>query len=173
MTALGLLVWIVNDPLLPERMAVHFDVHGAPNGWMSRSAFAGWAVGQALGVPALLVGLTYAIHFFPARFLNVPHADYWRDPRHFGEACAILFRASLGFGSALVVWQVLLTQRLVAANRLASPRLEGGQVILLTVPLLVFSLVWVVALLRRFQKIDPAESLQVEPPVSGSGGRRF
>lgn len=164
--ALGLLVWIVNDPQLPEPVAVHFDVRGAPNGWMSRSAFVRSAVGQALGVPALLIGLTYAIRFLPARFLNVPHAGYWRDPRHFGEACAILFRASLGFVSVLVFWQVLLTQRLVAANRLSPPRLDSGQVVLLTVLLLVFTLGWGIALLRRFQRLEPPGRTASSPGLS-------
>jgi uncharacterized membrane protein len=43
---------------LPETMAVHWDIHGNPNGWMPR------AVGAAFG-PVLIVFLAFTLRFVP------------------------------------------------------------------------------------------------------------
>lgn len=137
---------------LPEKIASHFNGKGVPNGWASRSSFTLSMIAIGLGVPAFTIGIMYSIRFFPAKFLNVPNPTYWRDPENYRKACDFLFKSSLWFSCAFIIWQIFFSHMIVEANRVVPPHLDGGKVILLTIPLLIFTFFWVIALLLRFLK---------------------
>ncbi len=147
-------VAIADHQQLPDRIASHFDGGGKPNGWMSRSSFTWSMITVGVGIPAFVIGIMYSIRFFPAKFLNVPNPAYWRDPKNYRKACDFLFTSSLWFGSAFLIWQVFFSHMIVAANQIAPPHLDSGKVILLTIPLLVFTFGWVIVLVMRFLKTD-------------------
>ena len=82
--ALGLLLTAADVawhyPRLPERLATHFNVAGAPDGWSSRGSFLTvWIVTVAV-MGVLFPGLRLLVRILPARFINVPRRDYWLAP---------------------------------------------------------------------------------------------
>lgn len=135
---------------LPERVALHFDGRGIANGWMGKTSFTLSMLAVGLGIPALVLAITYAMRFFPSRFLNVPHPDYWRDPRNYRGACDFLFVSALWFASAFVIWQAFFSHLIVTANLVSPPHLDGGRVLLFTLPLMGFTFLWVLVLVFRF-----------------------
>ncbi|MDB6132337.1 MAG: serine/threonine protein kinase [Verrucomicrobiales bacterium] len=137
---------------LPDRVATHFGGNGAPDGWMDKSSFVPVSMTGGLGMPLLMMGLLYLVRFLPAKFLNVPHAAYWREPGNHRRACGILFSFSLWAASAFLLWQAALFYLIVTANRSVPPHLNTNHVILLTVALLAFTAVWTMALMRHFLK---------------------
>lgn len=139
---------------LPERIASHFDGSGSPNGWMNKSSFTSSMLAVGLGIPALVIVIMYSIRFLPARFLNVPNPDHWRDPNNYRKACDFLFVSSLWFGSAYMIWHAFLSRMVVAANQSSPPHLDSVKAMLVTGLLLVFMFVWVLVLLLRFLKTD-------------------
>ncbi len=139
---------------LPETIATHFDGNGRADGWTGRTSFAMSSLAMGFGVPAFVVGVMYAVRFFPAKYLNVPKADHWRRPENHRRACDFLFAASLWFGSAFMLWLALVLRLIVEANRVSPPHLDGGMVMMVTVPLLVFTFGWVVVLVLRFLKTE-------------------
>lgn len=152
--ALFLGVTISGQQSLPEKVASHFDSKGTANGWMDRSAFTSSMVVMGFGLPAFVAALIFSIRLFPSRFLNAPHAEYWRKPRNHRVICDFLFHSSLVFGGTFLIWQTILFGLVISANQTSPPRLNTVLTVLSTVPLLAFIVGWVVALLFRFQKTD-------------------
>lgn len=139
---------------LPTRIATHFDGNGAPNGWSETKSFMLIVLATGFGVPLFTMGIAYSIRFFPADFLNVPNSTYWRKPESYLKAYQFLFTSSFWFASAFLLWQTALSRLVVSANRLSPPWLDNGKVMLLTIPLLAFVFLWVVALVVWFLRTD-------------------
>lgn len=142
---------------LPEKIASHFDGSGNPDGWMSRSSFTRSMLGVGFGVPGFVMVIMYSIRFLPARFLNVPNASYWRDSKNYGKACDFLFISSLWYGSAFMLWHAFQSMAVVAANQTSPPHLDSARAMVITIPLLVFTLGWVAVLILRFLKTGNVE----------------
>jgi uncharacterized membrane protein len=62
---------------LPDRLAVHFDANGNPNGFQSKTAFTGTFPLFVLLINGLLAAFCFAIKKIPAQFINVPWKGYW------------------------------------------------------------------------------------------------
>lgn len=147
-------VAIYGHQQLPETIASHFNGSGVANGWMSRSSFTLSMLAVGFGVPAFVIGIMYSIRFFPAKYLNVPNPSYWREPTNYRRACDFLFNSSLWFASAFLLWQAFFSQLLVSANLVSPPYLNSAHALLMSVPLLVFTLAWIVLIVLRFLKTE-------------------
>lgn len=139
-------------PQLPLQVPAHYDVNGHPTRFDDRSSFTWTILGTGMGIPLFLVVLMFCIRFLPPRFLNVPHADYWRAPENHARACDYLFTSSLWFGTALLVWANLFWRTLVAAALKNPPHLDGNGMGWLMAGFGTVTVIWVIALLRRFNK---------------------
>lgn len=64
-------------PLLPERIASHFDMKGNPNGWSSKESFLvlWYLMIVFLNVWVPLVGVL--VRKLPPSMINIPHREYW------------------------------------------------------------------------------------------------
>jgi len=63
-------------PLLPERVASHFDGYGRPNGWSSRDAFIAINASVTLLMAVLYAGIGFALPRLPEALINLPNKDY-------------------------------------------------------------------------------------------------
>ena len=68
--------WAWSGSRLPERVATHFDTHGKPNGWTSRSANQRFMLAFGLVFPLSIVLLSYATRFLPSCRVNIPHGNF-------------------------------------------------------------------------------------------------
>lgn len=156
---------------MSDTIASHFNASGRSNGWMSKTPFTISMLAVGLGIPAFVTGVMYSIRFFPARLLNVPNPEYWRDPKNYRKACDFLFVSSLWFGSAFLIWQTFFSRMIVTANQMVPPHLDSGKVMLLTLPLLGFTFAWVLILIFRFIKTNNVEqggaAYPLPPSASG------
>jgi len=142
---------ISNEARLPETVVSHFNGRGEANGWVSRSSFTTSMLVVGLGLPALVISIVYGIRFLPARYLNVPNPAYWRSPENYVRACEFLLVSSFWFGSAFLIWQAFFSRMIVEANLTTPPHLDATKALLLTVPLIGFTMAWVLVLIVRFQ----------------------
>jgi serine/threonine-protein kinase len=138
---------------LPERVATHFDFAGRANNWSSRTVFE-----ISLGLTGLLVSgfvmaVCYATRFFPAKSLNVPHPEYWRDPAHRPAASAFIFRHSVWLGAVLNLWFGAFYFSIVRANASVPAHLSDAGWAVPTLIILGFLAVWSFALVRHFARI--------------------
>ena len=136
-------------PSLPERLATHFDAAGHPNGWSSRTAYVAFFPSFTLGVSGFVLGLTYAIRFFPASTLNVPHSDYWRSPGNYPRACAFIFRHAFWFAALIIRYA---HQSIATANLASPPVLNTGELNRNASLFLAGLALWIFSLIRFFIK---------------------
>lgn len=112
-------------PLLPQKIAIRFDMDGAPNGWMGKDAFALYyffLLGVMLGVFGIFAA---AVHKLPARFINIPHRHYWlAEPQR---------KATLDYLRELYLWTaafagifiVGMMDMVLRINQMPAPRLDN------------------------------------------------
>jgi len=112
-------------PLLPAKIAIRFDFDGTPNGWMGKDAFALYyffLLGVMLGVFGIFAA---AVHKLPARFINIPHRDYWlAEPQR---------KATIGYLRELYLWTaafsgifiVGMMDMVLRINLTAAPKLDS------------------------------------------------
>jgi hypothetical protein len=142
---------------LPATIVSQFNGAGKPSGRMDSAAFLGLMVGIALVFPAILSATMYSVRFLSPRLLNTPYPEYWRKPENFRRACDVMFRSSLWFNAAYVVWTTGTLCLIAAANDVKPPRLDIGLLWTLVAFLFLASVVWTVFLTRYFLKKPPAE----------------
>lgn len=89
--------------------------------------------------------------FIPARFINMPHKEYWQKPENFPTACHFLSRYALWLGSMMVVWMILLNYQIAEANRAMPPKLDTAGFAMAMATFLVMMIMWFVGLWRQFR----------------------
>lgn len=141
---------------LPERVASHFNAEGLADGWMSRTSHLKLFTAVGVSLSVFVVGICYLIRFFPPSSLNVPHADYWRSPEHFPEACDYLFWNSFWLSTVLLVWMGGIHYFLVQANLATPPTLDTRALAFLSAVLIGGLILWVITLVRYFWKVPKA-----------------
>jgi serine/threonine-protein kinase len=145
-TALVVFTW----PQLPERVATHFGAGGEADGWMSRSGGVLGLYLSAIGVAGLVVGIMYAMRFFPRNTMNVPNRDYWFAPERRDESFAFLLRHGLWFGCLQVAFAAGLYWLIVQANLSTQPQLDSRLMGAPTVAFLTGTAAWIVTLVIHF-----------------------
>lgn len=152
--AIGLFITsvIIGASALPERIATHFDAAGNADGWMSRSTHISAFLAFGFGISAFLLGLVYAIRFFPASTLNIPHADYWRLPAHHARACAFIFNHALWLAALNTLFFTALHACIVHANATTPPSFPSMALGLAVGVFLTGLSLWIFFLVRFFSK---------------------
>lgn len=142
-------------PMLPERVASHFDVAGLPNGWMTRSSY--MATYALIGgmVQSSMAGVFFFIDRFPTASINMPHRDYWLAPERRPETFAWIRRFGLWFATSTALLLLGIHLLVVQANLAQPPRLSPVAWVLL-VAFLLSTLGGLVRMIRRFRVVPPA-----------------
>jgi serine/threonine-protein kinase len=149
-------------PLLPERVATHFGLHGEANGWMTASDHVRFLLGSGLGLAGLLVALCHVLRFLPSRLVNLPDPDYWRLPANYPEACEIVAHWSWHLGSLQLLFLGTLNYVLVAANQLSPPRLSTAAIFL---PMGIFLTGLIVLVWVLFRTLKRARAAAASSPT--------
>ncbi|MBZ5659911.1 MAG: DUF1648 domain-containing protein [Acidobacteriia bacterium] len=150
--AAGLLQFVHDFPLLPERMASHFAASGAANGWMTKSQFL-MTYGVIL-LPALFLEfwLHRRIAATPEKRLNLPNKEYWLAPERRAETFAYFEKFFAWYGCAFLLLEVFAMGLAMRANFQSPPRMPTAPIVSAIVAFLVFNVVWVVSMFRRFSR---------------------
>jgi uncharacterized membrane protein len=135
---------------LPEQVATHFDIRGEPDAWMSRNAHAAFQAGLALFIAAVFAGLARFIDRLPARFINVPHREYWFAPERRAASLQAIASLLQLIGCATLGFFMFIFHHVHRAN------LSGGRLELELMPLIIGQFLLVIGLvvigLFRFRR---------------------
>jgi uncharacterized membrane protein len=137
-------------PLLPDRLASHFNAAGTPNGWMSKTQFL-WVYALVL-IPAL------AIEFWVSRKiasksdaqLNLPHKEYWLAPKRRAATFAYFESFCAWYGCAFLFVVAFAMGLAMRANFDSPPMLPTAPILMDIVGFFVFNIAAVILMLRRF-----------------------
>ncbi len=141
-------------PLLPERVASHFAFSGAPDGWMSKRAFAGLQVGVVLLMGAALSAAARRLSRRGDARLNLPHKEYWLAPERRAQTMAWFRDFFLWFGAGTYAALFDLFRQTDRVNLGLSPVLEHPKATLALYVAWAAALVYAVN--RRFRRVPPA-----------------
>jgi uncharacterized membrane protein len=144
--------WAWSRSQLPERVATHFNAHGEPNGWMSRSTHQTFMLVFGLALPLFIVVLSYATRFLPPFLVNVPHRNYWLAPERRRETSNYLVLHSLWLACLAVCFVIGLQFSIVHANNQEPPHLSMPMILAVVVPFLAGTASWVLVLRRHFRR---------------------
>ena len=139
-------------PLLPETMASHFNGAGQPDGYQSRSAFfALCAAVLALNV-AIFGGFGVLFRKLPSKWFNLPNRDYWLAPERRDETIETISSQMEWFGAATLALYLYVIQMVLETNQTSSPGLDPPSMFLVIGLYLLFSAIWTIRFVLRFQK---------------------
>ena len=163
--AISLLQMLYSCPLMPERMASHFDGTGNPDGWQSRSAFFGFSLGVVLAVVCCFRVLPSLLHRFPDALVNIPNKDVWLAPGWRKDTFALLEDRMVLFGNATFLFLMAVMQLVIQANLAPASRMSAGAIGGLMAAYLFFIIAWIAGLLRRFRRRPEGERAAEEKHV--------
>src|SRR5215469_1218005 len=140
-------------PQLPDVMASHFDAHGTPNGWQPKSAF-------FILIAVVILICTIPAFIVPRRLpsmstdkINLPNKSYWLSPERREETWRF-FRVQMAWwGCALLFILLYAMFQAINANLPSVGRFNSEGMWYALVAFLLFTIVWVVHLIRHFSKL--------------------
>jgi uncharacterized membrane protein len=143
---------VVTGLQLPPIVASHFDGSGAANGYTTRTGYLTLMLVMLVGVPGVMMSMRAMLRRIPARFINLPHREYWLAPERREASIDYIAASMTRFGWALIAFLAFVHWRVVEANRLQPPHLSAAWFVpaLVVFMLAVVYSVW--ALYQRFPK---------------------
>ena len=138
-------------PLLPDRMASHFDACGRPNGWSGKIAFFSIYAGVVLLMAGIRIMTRRSLAKTPVSLINLPNKEYWLAPERRAESMVILERYMTAFWSATFIF-LICTMDLVFAANLGRSQILGEWFFVLLAAFVLFTLAWTVSLIKRFAR---------------------
>jgi hypothetical protein len=138
---------------LPDRVATHFNLHGQPNGWMSRSAHLRFILILGLALPLFMAGVCFVARFLPANLINIPHRDYWLSVERRRNTLDYLFAHSLWLSCLTLAFVSGVHFLVVQANNQMPRQLSTPLTLALAGGFLAGLAIWIWGLVRRFRRI--------------------
>ena len=148
-------VLVLTAGKLPDPVASHFDGRGVPDAWTSRGNYLTLLAAMAMFLPGIVVALCYVVRFLPVSMINLPHREYWLAPERRAATDLYLFRQSLWFACAAVLFLIAVHFTVIDANSKIPPRLSNPLLILSAGGFLVAVVAWIIKLLWPFLKDPP------------------
>ncbi len=147
----GAVLIITTSSALPPRVASHFGVGGAANGWQSLETYRALMLLFGIGLPVLVVAAMAWLPRKLPRLTKLPARDYWLAPERRDATYAALTAFAFAHGALIVVFVVALHLSIVAANASTPPRLAGGPFWALTATFVATITAMIVIYRRRFR----------------------
>lgn len=144
---------MVTKDRLPERIATHFDVSGAADGWMTRASHFQFMLTFGLLFPLAVPVICFCLRFMPASLINIPRREFWLAPERRQQTVDYLFGHALWFGCLAVCFVAGSHLLVVEANLRNPPTLSTALLLGVAGSFLAGLSVWIAILLRRFMRL--------------------
>ena len=138
-------------PLLPDRVASHFDAYGRPNGCSSKAVFFSIYAGVVALMAVLQTVTRLSFKRMPVSLVNLPNKDYWLSPERRAGSMAVLMKYMAGFWSATLLFLIGTMHLAIRAN-LGWTQGLGDWFFVLLAGYILFTVGWSVSLIRRFAR---------------------
>jgi uncharacterized protein DUF1648 len=139
-------------PQLPAVVASHFDAHGRPNGWQTRTIFFAFFVGSIVIATVVCFGVPRLIASMPPALINLPYKEYWLSSERRPSSLAFLSTHFAWLGCAVLLVGIFAFEFSVRANFQPDKRFNTASLLYVFAAFFVFVIVWMARLLARFGK---------------------
>lgn len=137
--------------ILPERVAIHFGIGGAPDGWASSQV----STLLMLGIHVLLFLSLYLspklLTKAPGKWVSLPNREYWLAPERRTQTAERFSRSMWQYGTALFLFLFYVGLLTMRANLSDPVQLDERSLLIGLVIFLTYTTIWTVALLRSFR----------------------
>lgn len=148
---IGSLAYLVySAKLLPDHVASHFNFAGQPDQWSSREFYLIGMGLVSLGVPLLLLGIPRTMSRLPARYINVPHREYWLAPERLSATVSTIGHYLQWYVCLLLVFLTGIQVLVVIANQSVPVALPNSAMFAMLGGFLLGTVIWLWRLLRHF-----------------------
>lgn len=155
MTAVAAAAFVAITSLsMPALVASHFGAAGVPDGFMPRNVYVLFMLGFVIGMPVLMVYLTWFRMGRPGMSINLPHREHWMAPVRRAQTIAFLRERVMQFGILLLAFLSYGHWLVVRANQSHPVLLDQTWFIGGIAVFVIAMIVWVKLLLRHFRKRD-------------------
>lgn len=137
--------------VLPDRVAMHFDLNGTPNGWGSVERHVALMIGLQTFMLLLIDVLPWIVRKVPSEMINIPNREYWLASERREETVVRIGEHCQTLGLTLQVFLVSLGICVGVANLSKPVCLPQQEFLTLMTVFLVAVLGWVVLLIRAFR----------------------
>lgn len=147
----NLILALVSLVLLPDNVAIHFGLGGAPDGWASNLT----STLIMLGIHTLVFCSLYfsprLLATVPRKCISLPNRDYWLQPEHRSQAMERFSQLMWQFGTALFLFMLFAGLLTLRANLSDPVRLDERLFLVGLAIFLAYTVYWTVAPLRSFR----------------------
>ncbi|HZP34235.1 MAG TPA: hypothetical protein VFB23_12830 [Candidatus Acidoferrales bacterium] len=158
-TAAGAWLYFLHDyPQLPRVIASHFDQHGFANGWQTKQSFFGTFAGMTALGAFLVFALPTTVSVLPARWINLPHKDYWLGPEQRAASLRFLSAWFAWFGCAVYFVIVIAFDFAVETNLRPLHQPNIARLWYTLAFLIGFTIIWTRRLFARFGRVPRTPS---------------
>ncbi len=147
---------------LPEVVASHFNGHGVPNGWQTKSAFFTVFTGVSVLAAVIGFGIPRIIAALPPQLINLPNKAYWLAPDHLEETMAFLNNHFAWFGCAVFLVIIVTFDYAIQSNLHPNNRPDISRMWYILAGFSAFILVWIARMFTHFGR----------PPEQGSASAK-
>jgi len=116
--ALVLVYFYSNIGRMPDRMAVHFDAFGNPNGFQTRDLFQSTFLTFIFITNVISAALFLSIGFLPTKGLNIPYKSYWLSKPELKEGLNQRLQAIPTILGLFLNLVILITEQIIFQSNL-------------------------------------------------------
>jgi uncharacterized membrane protein len=153
-SALGVFQSLYFYTQLPERVAIHFGNGGFPDSWASNEVNLAISVFMYVFLAIMFIAIPSTLKYIPLRFISFPNREYWLAEERKESTIKQIGGLFNMYGAALMIFFLVLGHFVFRANISDPVVLNEGAVWVSAALLLVFTIVWLFVLFRRFRLPD-------------------
>jgi len=135
---------------MPELVASHFNAHGTPNGWQTKTAFFGAFIAMTVLSIVIGFGLSAIIGALPIRLINLPNKQYWLSPEHRGATLEFLKSYFAWFSCAIYLVMIVFFDYAVQSNLHPENPPAVSHLWYTLAAFLTFVIAWLIRMFARF-----------------------
>jgi uncharacterized membrane protein len=135
---------------MPEVVASHFNAHGAPNGWQTKTAFFGVFIAMTVLSVVIGFGLSAIIGALPIQLINLPNKQYWFSPEHRGTTLEFLKSYFAWFSCVIYLVMIVFFDYAVQSNLHPDNPPATSHLWYTIAGFLAFVIVWLIRMFARF-----------------------
>ena len=142
-------------PVIPGRMAVHFDISGIANGWGPKEPFF-ICLGVVFSVMVIIFGVfSLFLRRLPDSLINLPNKDYWLAPARRQETMDRITDQMFFFGATSIFLLDAISFLCFSANLMPVPAMPVALLWGMLVGFILLNLFWTTYMLRSFRRPRP------------------
>jgi hypothetical protein len=141
-------------------VAIHFGNGGFPDSWASNEVNLAISVFMYVFLAIMFIAIPSTLKYIPLRFISFPNREYWLSEERKESTIKQIGGLFNLFGAALMIFFIVLGYFVFMANMSAPVVLNESAVWASAGSLLVFTVVWLIILFRKFRL--PGQAVSVD-----------